>query len=154
MSTTESTSRDTLKDLIQILHDGQQGFKKASEDIKDSDLKTLFSKFSLQRSKFAGELEAELSALGEEDAHKQGTTITGAAHRVWIDLKSALTGKDNHAVLVEAERGEDAAVKTYTDALDEKALPSSLRSIISRQAVEVKAAHDEVKALRDAFKKS
>jgi len=152
MSTTETKSRKTLQNLIQILHDGQQGFKKASEELKDHDLKKVFNRFSLQRAKFAGELEKELSLLGEEDPQNEGTTLAGKAHRVWIDLKSALTGQDTHAVLAEAERGEDAAVKAYRDALAEIDLPYSLRNILSNQALEVKAAHDEVKALRDASK--
>jgi uncharacterized protein (TIGR02284 family) len=152
MSTT-TTSKNTLKDLVQILHDGQEGFRKASENVKDSQLKELFGRFSLQRAKFAGELESELIALGEHDAQKEGTTVTGTAHRVWIDLKAALTKNDAHAVLAEAERGEDAAVKAYRDALSEAELPDTLRQTIEAQAVEVKKTHDEVKRLRDASKK-
>ena len=154
MSTdTIKTSRKTLKNLVQILHDGRDGFKKASEGVKDPQLKQLFSRFSLQRSEFAGELEEELRNLGEKDPQDEGNTITGTAHRVWIDLKAALTKNDEHAVLAEAERGEDAAKAAYKDALEEEELPAPLREVITRQATEVQAAHDEVKALRDAAKK-
>jgi uncharacterized protein (TIGR02284 family) len=152
MNTTQTSSCETLKNLVQILHDGQEGFRTASEDVKSALLKEIFSRFSLQRAKFAGELEAELLSLGEVDPQDEGTTLRGAAHRVWIDLKAALTGNDLHAVLAEAERGEDAAVKAYKEALAQQDLPSSLRSLISRQALAVKATHDEVKALRDAAK--
>ncbi|HSI85260.1 MAG: PA2169 family four-helix-bundle protein [Candidatus Methylacidiphilales bacterium] len=140
----------TLKSLVQILNDGHEGFKKAAEDIKDTELKTLFSKFSLQRKKFAGELETELRSLGEKDPQNEGTTYAGTAHRVWIDLKAAVLGNDSHAVLAEAERGEDVAVQAYKDAIADENLTASLRSIITRQAAEVKATHDEVKKLRDA----
>lgn len=150
MKTTQTNSRETLKDLVQILHDGQKGFKKASEDVEDHRLKEIFSRLSLQRSKFAGDLEEELRLLGEKDPQNEGTTVTGAVHRVWIDLKAAITGNNNHAILIEAERGEDAAVKAYREALEDDELPSPLRTTITRQAVEVKAAHDEVKALRDS----
>jgi len=152
MKTSQSTTCKTLIDLVQILHDGQKGFKKASEDVKDHRLKEIFSRFSLQRSKFAGELSEELRSLGETDPQNEGSTAAGAMHRVWIDLKAAITGNDNHAILSEAERGEDAAVKAYKDALEDEDLPSSLRDTITRQAVEVKAAHDEVRALRDSSK--
>lgn len=150
MKTTQTNSCETLKDLVQILHDGQKGFKKASEDVEDHRLKEIFSRLSLQRSRFAGDLEEELRLLGEKDPQNEGTTVAGAVHRVWIDLKAAITGNNNHAILTEAERGEDAAVKAYREALEDDDLPSSLRSTITRQAVEVKAAHDEVKALRDS----
>lgn len=150
MKTTQTNTRETLKDLVQILHDGQKGFKKASEDVEDHRLKEIFSRLSLQRSRFAGDLEEELRLLGEKDPQNEGTTVAGAVHRVWIDLKAAITGNNNHAILSEAERGEDAAVKAYREALEDADLPSSLRSTITRQAAEVKAAHDEVKALRDS----
>jgi uncharacterized protein (TIGR02284 family) len=151
MSLTTTNPIKTLKNLIQTLHDGQEGFKNASENVKDTNLKEVFSRFSLQRSKFAGELEAELLTLGEEDPQKEGSTLTGAVHRGWIDLKAALTSKDNYAVLAEAERGEDAAKKAYREALAEE-LPKPITEILSRQAVEIQRAHDEVKALRDAAK--
>ena len=152
-TTTVKSARKTLTNLVQILHDGQEGFRKASEGVKDTQLKQLFSRFSLQRAEFAGALENELRQLGEEDPQNQGSTITGTAHRVWIDVKAALTSNDAHAVLAEAERGEDAAVGAYRDALQDENLPAPLRSLVTNQAAQVKRAHDEVKALRDASKK-
>jgi len=151
MSLTTTNPVKTLKTLVQTLHDGQAGFKNASENVKDTNLKEVFSRFSLQRSMFAGELEAELLTLGEVDPQKEGSTVAGALHRGWIDLKAAFTSNDNHAVLAEAERGEDSAKKAYNDALAEE-LPKPIAEIVSRQAVEIQRAHDEVKALRDAAK--
>ena len=150
--TFKSTTRDTLKSLVRTLNDGKEGFRQASESVKDTDLKELFSKFSLQRSKFAGELQAELLTLGEEDPQDEGTTFSGKLHRGWIDIKSALTKADRHAVLAEAERGEDVAKKAYKDAL-ETDLPAPLRAIISEQSAEVLAAHNTVRDLRNACAK-
>jgi hypothetical protein len=125
--TFKTTPNKTLKNLIQILHDGQEGFKKASESVKDSSLKEVFSRYSLQRSQLAGELESELLTLGEKDPQDEGSTVTGAIHRGWIDLK---------------------------DALEETDLPANLRQTIAEQAVKVKAGHDEIRSLRDAAKQS
>ena len=36
-------------------------------------------------------------------------SVAGALHRGWVDVKSMVTGKDEEAVLNEAERGEDHA---------------------------------------------
>jgi uncharacterized protein (TIGR02284 family) len=138
---------------VETLLDGQKGFQQSAESVKSPALKELFSSLSLQRAKFAGTLESELLALGEQDPQKESGSVAGAVHRGWIDLKSALLKQDDHAVLAEAERGEDVAVKAYRDAL-EKDLPAPLREIIAEQAVEVKAGHDQVKALRDATKKA
>jgi uncharacterized protein (TIGR02284 family) len=143
----------TLKNLIHILHDGRDGFRHAAENIKNPRLKETFNQFSLQRAKFAGALENELRLLGETDAQKEGHTISGTVHRGWIDLKGAFLKDDNHAILAEAERGEDAAKKAYNEALEEE-LPAPLLQLIASQASVVQATHDEVKALRDLLKKS
>ena len=140
----------TINSLIETLKDGQEGFREASEAVKDPELKSLFSEFSLQRSKFAGELQSQAQGLGESDPEDSSSTA-GAMHRAWINLKSAITSQDDHAILNECERGEDVAVSEYKKAM-EKELSSPLRDIISRQYTEVKSAHDRVRDLRDAVK--
>lgn len=150
MSILTSSPQKTLKSLVEILHDGQLGFAHAAESVKNPRLKELFGRFSLQRSQFAGELQRELLTLGEKDPQKEGGTAAGALHRGWIDLKAAFVSEDNHAILSEAERGEDVAKKAYKDALEEE-LPAPLRQIVATQAVAIQAAHDEVKALRDVM---
>ena len=149
--TQDTTS--TLNDVIQTLKDGQKGFQTAAEDIESSELKSLFSEYSLQRSKFAGELQELERSLGESEPEDEGS-IAGALHRGWIDLKSALASRDEYAILAECERGEDVAVKAYKDALDDPDLPANVRQTLQTQYAGVKAAHDRVKALRDSRKKA
>ncbi|MEY2519494.1 MAG: hypothetical protein QOF24_1253 [Verrucomicrobiota bacterium] len=141
----------TINGLIETLKDGQQGFREASEAVKDSQLKTLFNEYSLQRSKFAGELQNEAISLGEHNPENTSST-TGAMHRAWINLKSAITSQDDHAILAECERGEDSAVAEYKKAMEEEELSSPIRETISRQYADVKRAHDRIRELRDAAK--
>lgn len=141
----------TINGLIETLKDGQEGFRQASEAVKDSQLKTLLSEYSLQRSKFAGELQNEAISMGEHNPENTSSTA-GAMHRAWINLKSAITSQDEHAILAECERGEDSAVAEYKKAMEEKELSSPIRETISRQYTDVKSAHDRIRALRDAAK--
>jgi uncharacterized protein (TIGR02284 family) len=143
----------TINDLIETLKDGQKGFKEAAEAVKDSQLKSLFSEFSLQRSKFAGELQNDAISLGDHNAENSGSP-SGAMHRTWINLKAAITSGDDHAVLAECERGEDSAVAEYKKAMEDEDLSAPVRETISRQFTDVKNAHDRIKALRDATKTS
>jgi uncharacterized protein (TIGR02284 family) len=143
----------TINDLIETLKDGQEGFRQASEAVKDSQLKSLFSEFSLQRSKFAGELQNEAISLGDHNPEDSSSTA-GAMHRAWINLKSAITSGDDHAVLAECERGEDSAVAEYKKAMEDEDISAPIRETISRQFTDVKNAHDRIKALRDATKSS
>src|SRR4051812_11580568 len=88
----------TINGLIETLKDGQKGFREASEAVKDTQLKSLFLEYSLQRARFAGDLQNEAISLGEHDPENSGSSA-GAIHRAWINLKSAITSADDHAIL-------------------------------------------------------
>jgi uncharacterized protein (TIGR02284 family) len=143
----------TINSLIETLKDGQEGFKQAAEAVKDSNLKSLFHEYSLQRAKFSGELQAQARQLGEAEPEDSSSTA-GALHRTWINLKSVVTSGDDHAILAECERGEDSAISEYKEALEEEELSAPVRDIVSRQYSEVKSAHDRIKQLRDVAKTS
>jgi uncharacterized protein (TIGR02284 family) len=139
----------TINNLIETLKDGEKGFRDAAEAVRDAQVKTLFRDLSQQRSRFATELQGEAKSLGESEPEDSGSA-SGAMHRAWIGLKSAITSQDDHAILAECERGEDSAVKEYREALDQSDLAGEVRTIVQRQFTEVKAAHDKVRDLRDA----
>jgi uncharacterized protein (TIGR02284 family) len=141
-----------INNLIETLKDGEKGFKEASKAVKDPQLKSLFQEYSQQRHRFATELQGQARSLGESDPEKT-SSAAGAMHRAWINLKSAVTSGDDKAILSECERGEDSAVHEFEEAMQD-GLTGSLREIVSRQFSEIKSAHDRVKHLRDAAKKS
>lgn len=139
----------TVNGLIETNKDGQQGFADAAEGVESSDIKSVFYEAGQQRAQFVGELQTLVRELGG-DPENSGS-IAGAIHRGWINIKSAVTGKDETAILNEAERGEDIAVKAYKDALEQN-LPSNVQSTIQNQYSQVQATHDKVKALRDSYR--
>jgi uncharacterized protein (TIGR02284 family) len=141
-----------IDDLIETLKDGEEGFKQAVDGVKDPQLKSIFSEYSRQRSRFATELQRQVQNLGEPEPETSGSA-TGALHRGWINLKSAVSKGDGYAVLAECERGEDSAVDEYRKAIDD-GLSQPVREIVSRQYGEIKKAHDHIKNLRDAAKKN
>ncbi len=137
----------TLNGLIETCKDGQEGFAEAADGVERSDLKSLFYEFSQQRAQFSGELQSLVRSLGG-DPENTGSTL-GALHRGWINIKSAVTGKDDEAILNECERGEDAAKAAYKDALT-KGLPANVSEVVGTQQSSIISAHDRVKALRDS----
>jgi uncharacterized protein (TIGR02284 family) len=136
-----------LNNLIEICKDGQLGFKEAAEGIEDSSIKNLLLQYSQQRAQFSGELQNEVNHLGGNP--ETSGSVAGAMHRGWFNIKSAVTGKDTHAILAECERGEDSAVSTYRKAL-EKPLPANIADIVRRQYVAIQEAHNRMKSLRDS----
>ncbi|MDQ3818903.1 MAG: PA2169 family four-helix-bundle protein [Acidobacteriota bacterium] len=147
MATDNDKVISTLNNLIETCKDGEQGFRTAADGVKRGDLKTLFNAYSQQRAQFAAELQSEVRHLGG-DPERSGS-VAATLHRGWIDIKSAVTGEDEGAVISECERGEDSGVRNYEDALKED-LPANIRSIIERQFMEIKEAHDRIRALERA----
>ena len=142
----ENNAISVVENLIETNKDGQKGYQDAATHVKRADLKTYFNEQSLERSRFAGELEAELVRLGKPDKKVSGSA-SAAMHRAWIDTKVALGGGDK-TILESVEKGEDNAKDTYQKAL-QGTLPANLTEIIRRQAASVQRAHDKVRNLRD-----
>ncbi len=137
-----------LNDLIETCKDGQHGFSTAAKDAKDAELARVFSHYASQRGNYIAELQQRVRELGG-DPDKHGS-ISGSLHRGWMNVKSAVTTNEPHAVLAECERGEDAAVKNYREALQGAELDMDTRTIVQRQAAGVQEAHDRIKQLRDS----
>ena len=143
---------EVLNDLIQINNDRITGYERALKELKDesADIKTLFEGYIDQSRNIRNELGTEVQTLkGKMD---DGTTGSGKIYRAWMDVKAVFTGHDRHTVLENCEFGEDAAQKAYKSALATEGLPAYLTQLISKQQIELKSAHDEVKALRDENK--
>jgi uncharacterized protein (TIGR02284 family) len=136
----------TLNDLIETCKDGEQGFRSCAEDISDAQMKNFFTSRAQTCTTAAAELQEMVISLGG-DPETRGSA-SGAVHRRWVDIKSAITGKDDEAILNECERGEDVAVKSYRTAL-EKELPPDIRAMVEKQYQGTLRNHDQVKALRD-----
>lgn len=139
----------TLRSVIDILIDSQEGFQKIGEELKDETLKRWFLAESLQRAQFRGDLETVLHQEGVHDI-KEGGTVEGTVNRVWGELKAKLGGGD-HTILATAEEGEDAAKEAYAKAL-ENYLPHSVRQLLTTQAAHIQESHDFIRAARDSSK--
>ena len=143
----QNNALSVVEKLIETCKDGENGYRDAAEHVKRSDLKTFFLSQSLERAKFAGELQAELPRLGEHDKKDSGSA-SAAMHRAWIDTKVAM-GAGDKSILQSVEAGEDSAKEAYEKA-STGSLPGNVAEIVRRQAMSVKSAHDKVRDLRDA----
>jgi uncharacterized protein (TIGR02284 family) len=139
----------TLNDLIETCKDGQSGYRKAADFVSDTEMQALFDSYSLQRTQFINDLQAAVRYFGGIPANHG--SATGAVHRGWIDLKSRLSGDDEEAILSECERGEQAALHNYEEALQER-LPAEIMPLMEYQYWQVREAHERIRAL-DAARK-
>ena len=145
-----SDTTSVLNNLIETCKDGELGFKTAADGLQNAATKSKFLEYSRQRAEMARELQAEVRRLGG-DPEKSGS-VAGTMHRGWLDIKAAVTGKNDHAIIAEAERGEDVAKSAYETALKDTTLDAGVRAVVQQQAAKVKQAHDTVRDLRDREK--
>lgn len=138
-----------LNKLIEINNDRIEGYETASKETESAELKALFNGLSFTSHSNVTELRAEVLRLGGKP--EEGTRVTGKFFRVWMDVKAAFTGNDRHAILSSCEFGEDKALETYEEVLDNGSdLTVEQRAMIVKQQANLRGDHNEVKSLRDA----
>ena len=119
-----------LNNLIETCEDGVKGFREAAEAVENPRAKEVFETRIEYIEPAESDLKAAVRRLGG-DPEDRGSAA-GALHRGWINLKAAVTGKNDEAIIAECERGENAAVERYEDAL-EKELPPDIRLLVDKQ---------------------
>jgi uncharacterized protein (TIGR02284 family) len=135
-----------LNDLIETSLDGEEGFRTAADNVKNPILKEFFQQKAERCHDGAAQLQTLVRQMGGEAEDSSSTS--GAVHRFWLSIRSAISGMDDHAMLDECERGEDVAKKAYEEALQLN-LPANVRVIVDRQHSEILATHDRVRELRN-----
>ena len=99
-----------------------------------------------ERSACASELQALVTRLG--GVPEQHSSYGAAAHRGFMNLKEALMGSDDRAVIEEVERGEDYIKGKYEDALQDSALSADTRQAIQQAYQSVRKGHDRASAMK------
>lgn len=143
-----STDKDitTLNTLTATLIDSITGYRDAAEDTKSEQFKTLFGQFANDRTKAADQLRAQVSRLGGKP--ETDGSFLGKAHQRFLDLKSAITGKDDKAIVNEVERGEDYLKDKFKTALKDVDLSPETRSSIEQAFTSVREGHDRMSELK------
>ena len=137
---------DELNDLIETCKDGEYGFRTCAEHVKSAQLRQVFTSRADECRQGATELQSLVTRLGGKA--DTGSSVTGTMHRGWVNLKGMLSGDSDQAALDECERGEDAALARYRDAI-KKSLPDDIAAVVQRQYEGVKRNHDQIRTLRD-----
>lgn len=137
-----------LNDLIVINNDRVEGYKTASIETPETDLKILFSAMQSSSENNRIDLAAAVTSLGGEV--EEGTRATGKFFRFWMDFKATITGNNRGTILDSCEYGEDKALEEYDNVLDEKEhLSAEHIAMIQKQKAQIQADHNKVKMLRD-----
>lgn len=135
-----------LKTLTSTLNDSVNGYRDAADNAEGSQFQQIFRDNASERERVAGELAGEVRRLGgtpDEDG-----TVLGKTHQAWLDLKAAVTGRDDKAIINEVERGEDYLKEKFEAALADDSLTAESRQIVERVYQSVRKGHDQISQLK------
>lgn len=108
-----------LQGLIAILNDGKEGYQSASDATDKIELQGVFLKYAAQRAGYAEQLKTHLLTHGGTSENESGGVL-GALHRTWIDIKQALSSKEDMAILEAIVTGERAALEKYDGVIQDR----------------------------------
>lgn len=157
MTTVTTIDRSELKseviDNITKLHqaniDSADGFQYAADQLSNPQYAEQFRQYANERRAQATEL-SEVLELNGKTVDREGSWLA-ELHRCYTKFREAISSNDTHAVIAEAERGEDYIKEMYEEVL--KDTPgSAVNDVLQRQYAQVKTVHDRVRDLRDSLK--
>jgi uncharacterized protein (TIGR02284 family) len=145
------TSHDirVLNGLIATTIDSIDGYEESAKAVESGRFAEMFRARADERRQIVTQLRNEVARLGgnpEEDG-----TILAATHRTFLDLKAAVTSRDDKAIIDEVERGEDHIKAKFENALKDEKLSPEARSAIESAFQPVKAGHDQMSALKHSM---
>jgi uncharacterized protein (TIGR02284 family) len=136
----------TLNTLTATLIDSINGYEDAATNIESDRFRQMFRDFASDRQRVVEDLRSEVRRLGG-DPEDSGSFL-GKTHQRWVDLKSAVTGRDEKAIINEVERGEDYLKEKFETALDSGNLTGETRSAVERCYQSVRKGHDQMSQLK------
>lgn len=136
----------TLNTLIATTIDSITGYENSAKDVDSEQFGEIFRQRADERQKVVEDLRGEVRRLGgnpEDDG-----SFLGKTHQRFEDLKTAITGGDDKAIINEVERGEDYLKGKFEAALNSDALSGESRSVVERAYQSVRAGHDQISQLK------
>lgn len=140
---------DLVNGLVETTIDSADGYEAAAREADGARFKDLFEKRAQERRTIATELQQEVRRLGGEP--KDDGTMLAAAHRVFLNLKDAVT-KGDQAVIDEVEAGEDHIKAKYEKALGDTDVDAQTRAAIEKAWTSVKSGHDQMRDIKHMMK--
>ena len=146
---THSDEISTLNTLIATTIDSITGYEDSAQNIENERLREVFRQRANERQQVVQDLRAEVRRLGGEP--EEGGSFLGKAHQRFEDLKAAITGRDEKAIINEVERGEDYLKEKFETALDSDNLSGESRAVVERAYQSVRSGHDQISQLKHGY---
>ncbi|SEH32477.1 PA2169 family four-helix-bundle protein [Chryseobacterium culicis] len=143
-----------LNDLLHITNDRIEGFEKVEGKVWEMypDVKDEYDHMISQSKIMKNEL---INLITEKQGTPEdSTSVAGAVHRTWIDIKNSFTmGNLIESTLENVVFGEKAAIEAYQNALDSGDLSGKAVTTVSEQLRNLKDSYRKFKKIEEYKKK-
>lgn len=147
--TNNSHEISRLNKLISTTIDSADGYEEAEKHSESARFTGMFRERAAERRTVLVTLRKEVTRLGGEP-EDDGTMLAGA-HRMFLNLKSAVTGQDEKAIIDEVEQGEDHIKAEFETAMEDEELSPAVRNVVRECYTSIKRGHDQMRDIKHAM---
>lgn len=151
VNVTEHNTVGVLNSLIIINNDRIEGYKIASNETTETDLKALFSNFIETSEQCRNELVVEVSKLG--GTPNEYTILIGGFFLDLMDVKVALTANNRKVIFDSCKYSERVALEKYKNVLIQEVNDINLKeqNMLNNHYELLKSDYDKIRELRKAI---
>lgn len=135
-----------LETLATTLIDSINGYEDAAKNSDNPRFQEIFRERASERRKALQDLRSEISRLG--GTPPDDGSFLGKTHQAWLDLKAAITGRDDQRIINSVEAGEDYLKEKFEAALNSGDLSGESRQVVERVYQSVRSGHDQMSQIK------
>ena len=139
----------TLNTLSATLIDSVTGYENSAKHVEGDRFREIFNSRADERQQAVELLRGEVRRLGGDP--EDAGSFLGTMHQWFEDLKAAVTGNDEKAIINEVERGEDYLKNKFETALGGDTLSAESRAVVEQAFQSVRAGHDQISQLKHSM---
>jgi len=129
-----------LNSLIETTIDSVDGYRHSAGEATNPTFADIFRRRSQEREQVVARLRERVVELGGKP-EEEG--LLAKAHRQFLSLRDAVTGRDDKAVIAEVDRGESYLNGKWEAALADKELSVETQRLLRECYQSVRSGHDQ-----------
>ena len=141
-----------LNSLIETTIDSVDGYRHSAGEATNPTFADIFRRRAQEREQVVARLRERVRELGGTPEEEGG--LLAKAHRQFLSLRDAVTGRDDKAVIAEVDRGESYLNGKWEAALADTELSSETQRLIRELYQSVRSGHDQWETLHKAISAS
>ena len=141
-----------LNSLIETTIDSVDGYRHSAGEATNEQFAEIFRRRAQEREEIVGLLRRRVVELGGEPEEEGG--LLAKAHRQFLSLRDAVTGRDDKAVVAEVDRGESYLNGKWEAALADKELSAETQRLLRECYQSVRSGHAQWEQMNKAINAS